>query len=901
MVVALSLLPACAQILISPSTLPTGQVLTGYSQELTASGGSGTYTFKLTSGSFPSGLPAFALSATGLIAGTPDGCPSFLTSFFFPCLNPNEPMNSTFTVQATDSAGNTGSQTYTIGVYWNPSEAAFDTEEVGYDADLVAGLTKFAPPAFGGHLAPAAPEFRQASTDTVAIWSAWIDGFHKTGATIVNIEPDMDCLFNNFAACQALYTGAIAHAHSLGMTISLNPEFYGRASCGDAGCSPAGAANGYFTDCQNLIGHAINATPGNGVSDWYACMTTKIPALGMSAFQWMITNWMGNGDRFVPLHEPTTQAGRWNEGNFPGGCSSATQPTQAVPNCAGIDQSMPGGTGNTCQSDWLNNFLMPLLNPTTGLISAWASAAGLNIHIGVTTLKAELSNDYSPTYADVFAKNLPASVDMGYDIYNFAPTDLTTYTDSISSVHQDGHLIYFEEFAPPYWVENNGLRAENCAIKGCYSCDWQTNQIYQNFMEAFLSFAGSQEALSASLYSTELLAGCSDTQPTSCESVTVLAAASQAFLGGGISPVAQRIAAILTPGGDQPSAIAKTAGDQQSTPPGQAFPIDLMVNVADMSGNPIPGANVTFTAVPGQAGASGAFAASPLMPIQTDLLGNATAPTLTANDTGGPFTVMASVNGVTTTFALSNGGASVVTVSSASGTAPVAPDSIVSMYAANIDTGVFAATAEPPAVLPTMLGGVSATITDRSGTPAPISLIVVTPDQVNAVLPAGLQAGAATIDLVSSSGAQIMGNLVLSAVAPSLFTANESGQGTAAAQVVIEHQDGSQTFIANIATCSDSGCTAMPINLGSSTDQAVLVLFGTGIRGADASNVTVTVGTVQGTVLYAGAQGNGAPTSYYGLDQVNVLLPRSLIGSGVVNVVLKVGGLAANTVTVDIQ
>jgi len=84
MVVALSLLPACAQILISPSTLPTGQVLTGYSQELTASGGSGTYTFKLTSGSFPSGLPAFALSATGLIAGTPDGCPSFLTSFFFP-------------------------------------------------------------------------------------------------------------------------------------------------------------------------------------------------------------------------------------------------------------------------------------------------------------------------------------------------------------------------------------------------------------------------------------------------------------------------------------------------------------------------------------------------------------------------------------------------------------------------------------------------------------------------------------------------------------------------------------------------------------------------------------------------------------------------------------------------
>src|ERR1035438_6055892 len=93
-----------------------------------------------------------------------------------------------------------------------------------------------------------------------------------------------------------------------------------------------------------------------------------------------------------------------------------------------------------------------------------------------------------------------------------------------------------------------------------------------------------------------------------------------------------------------------------------------------------------------------------------------------------------------------------------------------------------------------------------------------------------------------------------------------------------------------------------PVNLGSSTDQAVLELFGTGIRGAGgASNVTVTVGNTQGTVQYAGAQGGGAAGSYYGLDQVNVLLPRSLLGSGTVNVVLTASGQTANTVTVDIQ
>lgn len=81
--------------------------------------------------------------------------------------------------------------------------------------------------------------------------------------------------------------------------------------------------------------------------------------------------------------------------------------------------------------------------------------------------------------------------------------------------------------------------------------------------------------------------------------------------------------------------------------------------------------------------------------------------------------------------------ATVATVSAASGTAPVAPDSIVSLYAANIASGVFAATAGPPVLLPAILGGVSATITDSAGKTAPLGLIVVTPNQVNAVLPAG--------------------------------------------------------------------------------------------------------------------------------------------------------------------
>jgi uncharacterized protein (TIGR03437 family) len=50
------------------------------------------------------------------------------------------------------------------------------------------------------------------------------------------------------------------------------------------------------------------------------------------------------------------------------------------------------------------------------------------------------------------------------------------------------------------------------------------------------------------------------------------------------------------------------------------------------------------------------------------------------------------------------------------------------------------------------------------------------------------------------------------------------------------------------------------------------------------------------TAAYAGAQGG-----YAGLDQVNVQLPASLAGSGVVNVNLTVDGQTSNTLQVQIQ
>jgi len=60
---------ACGNFLLSPSTLPDGAVSTAYSATLTTSGGTGTVTFSVTSGSLPNGLSLNG--STGVISGTP--------------------------------------------------------------------------------------------------------------------------------------------------------------------------------------------------------------------------------------------------------------------------------------------------------------------------------------------------------------------------------------------------------------------------------------------------------------------------------------------------------------------------------------------------------------------------------------------------------------------------------------------------------------------------------------------------------------------------------------------------------------------------------------------------------------------------------------------------------------
>jgi uncharacterized protein (TIGR03437 family) len=178
----------------------------------------------------------------------------------------------------------------------------------------------------------------------------------------------------------------------------------------------------------------------------------------------------------------------------------------------------------------------------------------------------------------------------------------------------------------------------------------------------------------------------------------------------------------------------------------------------------------------------------------------------------------------------------------------------------------------------------------------------VSVSQLDYLVPSAAQSGPALLTIAGGDGTVTTGIVLVQAVAPGIYTANAGGQGVAAALALTVHADQSQSAQPAF-TCGTQGCSPQPISLGSATDAVYLELYATGIRHVSAlSAVTVQIGALILRAQYAGAQGQ-----YGGLDQINVQLPRSLAGSGTLNVVVTVKDAAqniaatANTVTLAIQ
>lgn len=209
----------------------------------------------------------------------------------------------------------------------------------------------------------------------------------------------------------------------------------------------------------------------------------------------------------------------------------------------------------------------------------------------------------------------------------------------------------------------------------------------------------------------------------------------------------------------------------------------------------------------------------------------------------------------------------------------LAPDSIVSLFGSGLANSTVSATSN---ILPQEVAGRSVRVTDAEGRVQSAGIYFVSPGQINFLMPASLSAGKARVDLFGSGGMIASAEITLSPVAPGLFTADGSVNGSPSAVLVRAPLQGPQS----------STVLNGPIRFGPIGEQMALVIYGSGWRRASGlSAVSARVGTTNVTVQFAGAQGE-----YPGLDQMNLVLPRSLAGSANQVLSISVDGVPANSV-----
>lgn len=222
----------------------------------------------------------------------------------------------------------------------------------------------------------------------------------------------------------------------------------------------------------------------------------------------------------------------------------------------------------------------------------------------------------------------------------------------------------------------------------------------------------------------------------------------------------------------------------------------------------------------------------------------------------------------------------------------LAAESIVSAFGVELATGEMGATLP----LPTTLAGTTVRIKDSAGGERLAPLFYVGPFQVNYLLPIGTAPGLATVTITNGVGKVSAGTVTIIPVVPGLFTANQDGAGVPAGFAIRVKPSGEQVR-ESLSRLEGNKQVPAPIDLGPEGEVLILELYGTGIRGRSSqAAVSATIDGVAAGIEYADRQ-----PGFVGLDQVNLRVPRSLLGRGEVDLVLTVEGKAANTVRISIK
>jgi uncharacterized protein (TIGR03437 family) len=222
-------------------------------------------------------------------------------------------------------------------------------------------------------------------------------------------------------------------------------------------------------------------------------------------------------------------------------------------------------------------------------------------------------------------------------------------------------------------------------------------------------------------------------------------------------------------------------------------------------------------------------------------------------------------------------------------TVAVAPGEILVLFGTGLGPSTLTVATPSGGFFPKSLAGVTVNF---NGIPAPIYYASST--IVAAIVPYGIFGQSSVPVSVTYQGkTSLVSTVRVAATAPGIFTADASGSGQAAAI----NQDG---------TLNSS---AHPASVGS-----VVSFYGTGegqtnpggVDGKIAAgptypsplqNYSVTVGGVPAVIDYLGA----APTLVAGVIQFNVEIPTGVAGGAAIPVVLTIGGVNSQTVTIAVS
>ncbi|MGA2595724.1 MAG: hypothetical protein ABSH09_01805 [Bryobacteraceae bacterium] len=224
-------------------------------------------------------------------------------------------------------------------------------------------------------------------------------------------------------------------------------------------------------------------------------------------------------------------------------------------------------------------------------------------------------------------------------------------------------------------------------------------------------------------------------------------------------------------------------------------------------------------------------------------------------------------------------------VSAASYLPAVAPNSLASVFGSSLSGSTASAALNANGQLPTTLAGVTVQV---NGENAP--LLYVSPGQINLVVPDDTTTGVATIAVKTGFGFAIQGTVLVNVSAPGLFAINGSGSGPGA--ILNGVNFAGPPFL--VQTAANPG-----------TDKRTrLTVYGTGIRYSGNPDHDPSITNSDITVQAHDAAGNsytvefaGAAPGFFGLDQVNLILPAELDDAGIVSLFVTTSDGSSNTVT----